>query len=676
MLLEAGILLATYSGLRLFEKLREKPSKKGRIKPNKKPQPSSLEKHNKETDKTLVVNDKADQQLEHRLKTSVVLVGLSALRFFYPLLALLNLSLYIYNSVPPMKKSEKLLFQKRKINMEVFETMLIIASLATNQYFAGAFTQMTYYLSTKIKAKTQDKSKDMLMNVFDQQPRTLWILKNNVEIEVPLETVQVNDIVVVNTGEVVPVDGIITDGMATIDQHALTGESQPAEKGVSNPVLATTIVMTDRIYVKVDKTGIDTTISKIGHILDRTTDFKTTMQLKGEKWADQAVFPQLGVLSVALMTVGPMGAAAVLNTNFGYRLRLIGSLGTLNHLNLASHQGILIKDGRSLELLTQIDTVLFDKTGTLTQEQPEVGKIIICDDYEEDEILMYAAAAERKLAHPIAKTILQKADDSNLIIPDIEESSYQMGYGITVNIKNQVIKVGSSRFMTREGITIPETIEKAMDHSHNQGHTLVMVAINHQIKGAIEIQPVIRQEVKEIISGLRQRGIKYLAIVSGDHKHPTQKLAEKLGMDGYFHEILPEQKANIVEKLQKEGKSVCFIGDGINDAIAIKKANVSISLSGATSIATDLAQIVLMDGSLSHLCELFDIATGFDKQLRKSLIISIAPLPINMIGIFLLHFGIFSTILINQTAFWSGIGDAMLPLRKSEHKKTGQVFKT
>jgi len=292
MLLEAGILLATYSGLRLFEKLRGKPQKKERIKQNKKPQSSSLEKHNEETDKTLVVNDKADQQLEHRLKTSVVLVGLSALRIFYPLLALLNLSLYIYNSVPPMKKSEKLLFQKRKINMEVFETMLIIASLATNQYFAGAFTQMTYYLSTKIKAKTQDKSKDMLMNVFDQQPRTLWILKNNVEIEVPLETVQVNDIVVVNTGEVVPVDGIIIDGMATIDQHALTGESQPAEKGVGDPVLAATIIMTGRIYVKVDKAGIDTTISKIGHILDRTTDFKTTMQLKGEKWADQVVHRQ------------------------------------------------------------------------------------------------------------------------------------------------------------------------------------------------------------------------------------------------------------------------------------------------------------------------------------------------------------------------------------------------
>jgi len=158
--------------------------------------------------------------------------------------------------------------------------------------------------------------------------------------------------------------------------------------------------------------------------------------------------------------------------------------------------------------------------------------------------------------------------------------------------------------------------------------------------------------------------------VSGDHKQPTQKLAEELGMDNYFYEILPENKAKIVEKLQQEGKSVCFIGDGVNDAVAMKKANVSISIRGATSIATDLAQVVFMDGSLSHLCKLFDIANGLDSQLRKSLIISLIPLPINLIGIFFLHFGILSTIVINQISFWSGIGDAMLPLKKIEHDKS------
>jgi heavy metal translocating P-type ATPase len=672
MLIEAGILLAAYGGIRLFEKFRDKPPKKVVInQADRKRQPSVLAKSVDNANKKLVVHDQADKQLEHRLKISYISMVVSTIRqFFYssPLVVFLNIGLYMYNSVPYMKEAEKKLFEEQKLS-ELLDTIVIIAAIAINQYFAASLMEVIIYHFRKIKAKTQDKSKDMLINVFDQQPRHVWVLKDNIEVEVPLETVHINDIVVVNTGEVVPVDGIIIEGLATIDQHALTGESQPAEKSVGDQVFAATTIMTGRIYVQIEKAGIETTIAQIGEILNRTTDFKSTAQLKAEKWADEGAWPQLGITGLALLAVGPVGATAVLNSNFGYRIKLSGPLGTLNYLNLASSHSILIKDGRSLELLTGIDTILFDKTGTLTQEQPEVGKIVICDGYEADDILVYAAAAERKLAHPIAKAIVQKAKSSNLSLPDIEDSNYQIGYGITVNIKNRVIKVGSLRFMTMEGMTIPETIEKAMAHTHSQGYSLIIVAINNQIEGAIEIQPALRPEIKNIISGLRQRGIKYLAIVSGDHKQPTQKMAEELGMDNYFYDILPENKAKIVEKLQQEGKSVCFIGDGVNDAVAMKKANVSISIRGATFIATDLAQVVFMDGSLSHLCKLFDIANGLDSQLRKSLIISLIPLPINLIGIFFLHFSLLFTIVINNISFWSGIGDAMLPLKKIEHDK-------
>ncbi len=637
MLIEAGVLLAAYSGIRLFEKFRDKPTKNIVInQADRKLQLSVLEKS-------------ADKQVEHRLNTSYVSLGVSTTRqFFYssPLVVFLNIGFYIYNSVPYMKEAEKTLLKEQKLNGHMIDTILIIAAISTNQYFAASLVEIIYYLSSsKIKAKSQDKSKDMLINVFDQLPRNVWVLKDNLEVEVPLEAVHINDIVVVNTGEVVPVDGIIIEGMATIDQQVLTGESQPAEKSIGDQVFAATTIIMGRIHVQI--------------LNRRTTDFTTT-QLKAKQWANkEAAWPQLCVTSFALLAVGPVGATALLNTNLGYRIKLSGPLSTLNYLNLSSHHSILIKDGRSLELLTGIDTILFDKTGTLTQEQPEVGKITICDGYEVEEILAYAAAAERKLAHPIAKAIVQKAKDSNLSLPEIEDSNYQIGYGITVSIKNRVIKVGSLRFMTMEGITIPETIEKAM----SQGDSLVMIAINNQIEGAIEIQPALRPEIKGIISGLRQRGIKYLAIVSGDHKHPTQKLAKELGMDDYFYDVLPQDKAKIVDKLQQEGKSVCFIGDGVNDAVAMKKANVSISIRGATSIATDLAQVVFMDGNLSHLCKLFDIANGLDSQLRKSLVISLTPLPIKLIGILFLDVGLVPIIVVNQISFSTGIG------KKIEHDK-------
>ena len=646
MLIEAGIFLSAYVGMRFFKKLRKTNKEKVIVA--------------KESN-TLQSFSETNKVREYKFKVSILSFGVSIIRqFFYPNLALLNIGLYIY-SFPYMRESEKALIKEGKIDSNVLTAMGFISAIATNQYFATGFIDMYYHLERKIKAKVQGKSKQMLINLFEQQPRNAWVLKNGVEIEMPLEALHVNDIVVVNTGEVIPVDGVIIKGMALIDQHALTGESQPVEKNVGDQVFAaTTVMMTSKLYVKVEKTGKETSIEKISDILNRTVDFRMGIQLKGEEWANQAILLQLGITGATLLTVGPIGASAILNGNFGYRIRLIGPIQTLNHLNLASQHGILIKDGRSIELLIQIDTILFDKTGTLTSEEPEVGRIIRCHEhYTEAEILTYTAAAELKLTHPIARAILKKSAEFNLSLPKIENSNYQIGYGITVSIDNKSIQVGSIRFMELEGIAIPQIMEEEMEHSFNQGHSLVMVAIDHQLAGAIEIQPSIRPEVKKIISGLRQRGIKHLAIVSGDHKQPTQKLAEELGMDNFFYDVMPEDKAKIVEELQKQGKSVCFIGDGVNDSIAIKKANVSISLHGASSVATDMAQVVFMDGKLTNLCKLFDLAKNLDHKLRNCLIISIIPFPLIVGGIFLFHFGLASTLIDNQIGLWTGVGYAM-----------------
>jgi Cu2+-exporting ATPase len=362
--------------------------------------------------------------------------------------------------------------------------------------------------------------------------------------------------------------------------------------------------------------------------------------------------------------LGTSAGLVVLSARFGNSIRILAPLGTFTHLKLASQKGILVKDGRAIENLMKVDTILFDKTGTLTNKALEVDKLILIDDYAEDELLTYAAAAECKMTHPIAKAILAKA--SHLTLPDIDDSKYQIGFGITINIENRLIQVGSARFLKMEGIVLPDKIKQAMTHAHTIGHSLVMVAVNRQLIGAIELQSVVRSEVKQLVANLRQHGIKHIAIVSGDHKQPTRKLAEELGMDDYFYEILPQEKANIVEQLQKEGKSVCFVGDGINDAIAMKKANVSISLTGASSIATDVAEVVLMDGTLHHLTDLFNIAKQLETNLQTSLSISLVSTAINLSGAFFFNLGFASAVVIKNMVFFVGLGNAMLPLRKIE----------
>jgi len=658
MLLNVGILLGIYFGSKYYRNDTKKSQTTG-INPLKPVQTASLKEvaieemslqpvNESQDSPTDSVGNDAENEYDHYLKISIASIGLAALGKRSLPLHILSVATISYTSLPIIQQAEKSLVEEGKIGHDLLISILTSLALYTGQTFALSVGVSFYHISRTILAKTQDNSKKVLTHLFDQQPSKVWVLKDQVEVEVPLETVLVNDIVIVNTGEVVPIDGLIIEGAAMIDQHTLTGESQPTEKGITEKVFAATNVVSGRIRVKVEKTGLDTTISKIGDILNRTADFKTTLQSKGEKWADQIALPLLGASAFGLPLVGLVGTTAILNSSFGNRMKLTAPLGVLNHLNLASDNGILIKDGRALECLNQVDTILFDKTGTLTSAQPEVGKIIVCDDYQPNDILALAAAAEGKLTHPIAQAVVNKAKESNLSLPDIKDSQYQIGLGITVFLDNNIIKVGSHRFITMANIAIPKQIDNAMADSHSQGHSLIMVAINDVIKGAIEIQPSVRPEVKSIINGLRQRGLKHLAIVSGDHKQPTEKLANSLGMDGYYYDVLPENKAQIVEQLQKEGKIVCFVGDGVNDAIAIKKANVSISLKGAASVATDLAQVIFMEGNLSKLCELFDITKSLETNLQNTLKILLVPVILDIGGAFLLNFSMMNAVIINQ----------------------------
>ncbi len=648
------ILVGTYIGVKLLDKYRTKNEKQDQCaKPLKK-----LDDFSK--------TDNSDKVSDHYLKISAISIGLAAIRNVSLPLYLLSTGVITYSVIPILKPAVKSLVKERKVGHDILISILTVMALLTGQYLALTVGIFVYHVAGKILTKTQNDSKNMLTHLFEQKPKKVWVFKNQVEIEVLLETVNVNDIVVVNTGEVVPIDGVILEGMAMIDQHTLTGEFQPAEKGTGDNVFASTHIMTGRILVKVEKTGKETTIAKIGDILNHTADFKNQLQLKGERWADKIAIPILGISAFALPVLGLIGTTALINCSFGNRIRLLAPLGTLNHLNLAYQKGILIKDGRALEALNQVDTLLFDKTGTLTNEQPKVGQIIVCDDDEENDILRYAAAAEGKLAHPIAKAIVKKAKESNISLPDIDDSQYHIGYGITVLIDNKTIKVGSLRFMAMTEMVIPDIIEKAIAHSHSNGYTLVIVAINNEIKGAIEIRAQVRSEVKQIISGMRRGGIKHLAIVSGDHKQPTQKLAEELDMDNYFSDVLPQDKAKIVEKLQKEGKNVGFVGDGINDVLAMKVANVSISIHGATSIATDVAQIILMDGSLSQLCELFELSKSLEANLQNTLRIVLVPVALDIGGAFFLGFNMMNTVIINNIGFVLGMGNVMLPLIKAK----------
>ncbi len=605
---------------------------------------------------------KANQQF---VFSSILLVTTTASLIFYPPLILAHIPAYFFAGIPKYKKTYLDLVERRQVTTLTVDTALEIGTMIYAPFNLpilafGATAFWSYSLANKIIANVKDSTRRQLTHLMGEEPQSVWILRDGVEVEVPFETVEIDDLLVLNAGEMIPVDGVIEEGTATIDQHMLTGEAQPIEKGGGEIVFAATMVMAGRIVLRVQKTGVETTVAQVGQMLVETADFTSSVELRGQEISDKAALPTLVLGAGSLPLLGPSQALAILVSGIGYNMRIIGPLSVLNFLKSVGYQGILIKDGRALEQIHQIDTVVFDKTGTLTLDQPHVGNLYPCDGYDETILLTYAAAAEYRQTHPIAKAILQAATERSLTGPPIDETAYEVGYGIKVHLEQQFIRVGSRRFMAMEEIVIPESLDNIAQQAHQQGYSLVYVAVNDQLAGVIELQPTVRPEAKHIIEGLKQRGL-HLAIISGDHEGPTHALAKSLGIEQYFAETLPENKADLIARLQADGNKVCFVGDGINDSIALKMAQVSISLRGASTIATDTAQIILMDQTLNHLETLFDTAEAFEKNMSVNLMTTVVPGVIIIGGAFTGLVGYATSIPLFMVGLAAGVYNAMLP---------------
>ena len=611
-----------------------------------------------------------EKQVDQSLAISATSIGLAgAGALLFPPLSVLSAGTVLYANVPIFKAANESLFEERRVRMSVLDAAVISACLASGLYLTGSILSFLISFSQKTVLKTEDHTKKSLINVFAEQSHVVWLYVDGAEVESSIDVLNAGDIIVVNTGESIPVDGIISNGNGLIDQHLLTGEAQPVEKEAGDQVFASSMLLSGKLHIQVEKTGSDTVAAQIGEILNNTIDFKEALSARWEELADKTALPMGLVALSAWPILGLSGAAGVLNAHFGYDMKIIAPISMLNFVNLASQNGVLVKDARALEWLSKVDTIVFDKTGTLTQNEPTVGNIYTLHGMSENELLLYAAAAEYKQTHPIALAILKEANKRQLEWSQIEEARYEVGYGLKVSLADNLIRIGSARFMALEGIDIPTEIMPIQDLSHEQGHSLVYVAINDRLGGAIELLPTIRPEARQIISTLRERNMSTY-IISGDHEKPTKELAKELGVDHYFAETLPQKKAELIEHLQEQGKFVCFVGDGINDSIALKKANVSISLRGAASIATDTANIVLMDQSLKQLIPLFDLTQEFKSNMQRNFAITIVPAALNIIGAFVFNFGVTTAILFDYLGLTTGIFHSMWPVIKDQRKES------
>ena len=668
---------AFYSGSKLYKKNKEQQYDKKKQYSNT-PDSQSSKAIQKRRPDPLDIEEFVNRRLWLTLGNTA-LASTGAL--FFPPLKLLSIFSLLYLILPVFQKAKESIFQERRARIEIFDSVGVIFMLGSGYIVTTNLAFIAYWGAQKLRLTTENNSRESLINIFGEQPRSVWILKDGVEIEVPFESLEVEEILVSRAGEQIPADGVVIHGIASVDQHMLTGEAQPAEKGIGDRVFSATVVISGWLHIRVEKAGKATVAAEIGEILENTTNFTSALESQGKAMADASTIPAFVLALGSFPVVGFQGTVALFCSNFLINMRMFSPISMLNFLNMASQEGVLIKDGRSLQTLAQVDTVVFDKTGTLTLEQPRVRSIYTFngrmkdDGNEENKVLAIAATAEYRQSHPIALAILGEAGERGLDIAEIDEANYKIGYGITVKTEGKMIRVGSQRFMETENIPLPKTFSHIAEQSYEQGYSLVYVASDEGLIGVIEMESAIRPEAKQVIQLLKKRSMTFY-IISGDHETPTRKMAEKLGIEHWFAHVLPRDKAKLIEELQEQGRKVCFVGDGINDGIALKKADVSVSMRGASTIATDSAQIVLMDETLEKLPGLFDISHRFQDNMKNAFLATGFPQVISIGGVFFYHFTIMHTLLMYIVSVASGGTVVMLPAikkRSSKKKKKATV---
>lgn len=586
----------------------------------------------------------SDEQLANRhIGISLsLLVGTALAQTVNPLFYGVSIAGSIYIIAYWLRTASNQWQEQRRIGFAFALGLDKALSLFLGDFLVIGISSLAIFSVLKIATQSRDNTTDRLIATFNQLPQEVWVIRDETEQRIELSALQPTDFMVVRAGDVISADGVIARGAATIDQQIVTGESQPVEKTVGDTVIAGTILMSGTLYIEVTETGQATITAQIVDLLNQNEAFHTQLEERGRKLADETTPPLLTAAGLGFVLLGPELTTAILWAPVGWPAFYGVPVSAANFLNVAADRQILVKDGRSLEVLSQVDTVIFDKTGTLTLEQPQLGDIHAVTGFSQTEVLTFAACAEYHQSHPIARAILEAAETHGIEVPVPDHIDYTSGMGLYVEQGGNQIRIGSERFMQANNLYgLDDDVLQSVTPS--LGVSLIYVALNDTVIGVLELLPSYRPEAPMVIHALREQGIEVI-VISGDHEIPTRQLAEHFGIDRYYAQTLPEDKAAIVQDLQAQGRTVCFVGDGINDGIALQTAQVGISIQGSTYVALDTAQIVLMDGTLAQLPYLMDLSNRFTRNLTTLVALATVPGWFIIGGIFAFRWSLYSVL--------------------------------
>ncbi|MTD41926.1 heavy metal translocating P-type ATPase [Erwinia sp. CPCC 100877] len=500
------------------------------------------------------------------------------------------------------------------------------------------FTMALYYESAGViltlitlgkyfEAVSKGKTSEAIKKLMGLAPKNARVLRNEQELEIPVDSVQVEDIIIVRPGEKIPVDGVVVAGSSAVDESMLTGESMPVEKKVGDNVTGASINKNGSFRFKATKIGKDTALSQIIKLVEEAQGSKAPIAKMADKISGVFV-PVVMVLAIlaglAWFFLGQESWIFALTITISVlviacpcALGLATPTAIMVGTGKGAENGVLIKSGDALETTHKIQTIVFDKTGTITEGKPKVTDIIPANGITEDELLRLAAAAEKGSEHPLGEAIVNSAVEKKLPLLETEAFEALPGHGIEVTIEGSRLLLGNKKLMNDRAIDLAELVTVS-DQLAEQGKTPMYIAKNNAIAGIIAVADTIKPNSIPAIKKLHQMGIE-VAMITGDNQRTAEAIAEQVGIDRVLSEVLPEDKAKEVAKLQQEGKKVAMVGDGINDAPALAQADIGIAIGSGTDVAMESADVVLMRSDLMDVPTAVELSKATIKNIKENL---------------------------------------------------------
>lgn len=513
-----------------------------------------------------------------------------------------SLGMFLHSSWGIFSGGFKKLFSG-KLTVEVLDLSAIAASLLMRDFKTASTLVLLLGFGEKLEEWTRRKTMTNLTRSLAMNIDTVWIVKDGHELEVPLSSVTKEDLLKVRAGSAIPVDGKVIGGSATVNQASMTGESIGVLRTEGSTVYAGTVVEDGELLIQPTAVGQGTRLNKIIQFIENSEKVKANVESKAMKIADKVV-PYSFLLSglVWLFTRNLQRAAAVLMVDYSCALKMSTPVAFMSSMREGASHKILIKGGRYIEELAQVDTVVFDKTGTLTESHPKVSEVIPLGTWDRDTVLRNAACLEEHFPHPVAKAIVRAAADEELHHEEEHaEVKYVVGHGICTELNGEKVLIGSRHYIEEDEGVDCSGAEEIIESIASKGHTVLYLSRNGKLEGLIGIEDPIRKESVEVIEELRNLGIQNIVMLTGDGPRTAKNVAARLDIKEYYCQVLPEGKAQIIERMVKSGRKVLMVGDGINDSPALTAANVGVSLSEAADLAREVAAVVLLENNLKHL---------------------------------------------------------------------------